>query len=97
MDAPDELRQAVAEAINRADNAWGWAARDPELHGGALTPPWQQYVADAVLSVPGIADALAAQAALERARAEFTKVPRDETPAFIHATLHGLLYPEAGK
>ena len=100
MDTPDDLRQAVAEAINRADNAWGWAARDPELHGGALAPPWQQYVADAVLSVPGIADALARDAKVaEIVRTAPRSGPDDyeydaELIAFGYVAA---LYPEAGK
>ena len=52
MDAP-ELRDLVARAVNRADNEWASAPRT-EPHD-----PWDQYVADAVLAVPAIADALA--------------------------------------
>ncbi len=55
MDAPD-LREMVARAINRADNEWADAPRTMPHEA------WPQHVADAVLAVPGIADALAARA-----------------------------------
>ena len=65
---PDDVREAIAEAISRADNEWGWAARDPELHGGALVPPWQQYVAGAVLAVPAVAEVFAKAALFDKVR-----------------------------
>jgi len=55
MIAPD-LREMVARAINSADNEWAAAHR---------TMPhevWPQHMADAVLAVPAIADALARDA-----------------------------------
>ena len=65
MDAPEELVEAVARAINGADNEWADAPR---------TMPhevWPVHVARAVLAVPVIADALAAMDAVRyRLRAE---------------------------
>ena len=51
MDAPDELRQEVASAVDLCVDGWNGEPWDMALQ-----------VADAVLAVPGIADALARDA-----------------------------------
>lgn len=57
MSAPDDdLVEAVARAINSADNEWADAPRT------APHEPWPQAVARAVLSVPALRDALARDA-----------------------------------
>ena len=97
MDAPD-LREMVARAINRADNEWADAPRTMPHE------PWPQHVADAVLSVPGIADALARDAkaaekvaATERGMAEAeTSAGRDNWRCDGYEGI-AALYPEAGK
>jgi hypothetical protein len=68
MDAPD-LREMVARAINSADNEWADAPRTMPHEA------WPQHVADAVLAVPAIADALRAAETLEKARVEFADTP----------------------
>ena len=60
MSAPDdELVEAVARAINSADNEWAGAPRT------APHEPWPHAVARAVLSVPALRDALTEAAANE--------------------------------
>ena len=57
MSAPDDdLVEAVARAINSADNEWAGAPRT------APHEPWPHAVARAVLSVPALRDALARDA-----------------------------------
>ena len=63
MDAPD-LREMVARAINRADNEWADAPRTMPHEA------WPHHVADAVLAVPGIADALARDARVRMLRGD---------------------------
>jgi len=60
MDAPD-LREMVARAINSADNEWADAR-------AVAVGAWPQHVADAVLAVPAIADALRAAELLAKVR-----------------------------
>jgi len=65
MDAPD-LREMVARAINGADNEWADAPRTMPHEA------WPQHVADAVMAVPAIADALRDAEALAKVREQFS-------------------------
>ena len=87
MDAPDELRAAVAQVIRDA-----LTQADYGHFGGRLGAT---HAADAVLRVPGIADAL------ERDRKVAEIVRRwegDPDVEFEHVLIDlAALYPEAGK
>ena len=94
MDAPDELVEAIADAIHAAEVGWRSAL-------GTNTPK-RTMVARAVLSVPALAEVIARDAKVREiveALADFKVVLPDAGPEYDARSMHdvSVLYPEAGK
>ena len=95
MDAPDELRQAIMDAIRQADYECEMAE---SVQQGFAS--WTEHQADAVLAVPGIADALARDAKVAEIVAKWASGRNEPWPLTVAlevANAIAALYPEAGR
>ena len=80
MDAPDELRQAIAMALSDADGTRDGSGHLPqcELVEAELWPIYEAY-ADAVLSVPAVAEVFARDAKVRGIVKEWDTTPTHDT------------------
>ena len=104
MDAPDEMVEAVTQAIRSAESEWRAALwpRDPGERGA---PNRLSFLAHGALSVPALAEVIARDAKVRaevdetRARCEREQLGHDGTmwEAADLGVAIAALYPEAGK